>query len=179
LTSEIEADKCPQCNAPIKWEIGAIQQQCPYCGSTLTKSDATIIKTDDIVLESLSIDQLRNLESKVHATKDYKIKSNAHKLLMETLGSDYEYFIKNKFIIIQSNDPKKYFKLWINGHVEEFEKNEDKTETKLEDGQLYRSGYPAQDAVVTFIHYAKYNVSGLENLWGCGNIVLKGGDINS
>lgn len=174
--SNITKESCPSCGAPIQWPLGEPTYNCPFCNSQLTKNDTTIIAVDKdhFVLDSMTIDQLKTLQSKIETIQTYKVKFNAHKLLMDTLGDNYEAFIKNKQVQIQSNDKNKYFIIHINGYVEEYEMG-----IKKRDGQLYRSGYPAQDALVTFIHYAKSNVEGLENLWGCGNIVLKGGEVNN
>ena len=102
-----------------------------------------------------------------------EISKAAHRLLMEELGDQYEAFIRDGQVTITGQNGKDYV-IHINGYVESY-----KGRKKKRDGQLFRTGYPAQDALVTLIKFIKYDSAELERRWGCGNISLAGGEIKS
>lgn len=124
-------------------------------------------------LEGMDIEQLHQLEKKIHKRRSVQVKVNAHNLLVKELDDKYEEFIKTEKVEIMGSNGKR-FVIHINGFLEVF--NGDKLERT---GQLFRNGYPAQDAIVTFAKFARFDADKLEVLWGCGNISVKGGEIES
>ena len=169
---------CPSCGAPINWNDESQEMNCPYCKSVLTKDDIKLVQaklnSKIIDINTADIDQLHELEKTIGQAKSFQIRQRAHKLLIESLGDNYEEFISKKQITITGKNNKDYI-IHINGYVECYTKDG----TKTYDGQIYRNGYPASDALVTLIQYIRNDTDGLEKLWGCGNIKLQGGEIRT
>lgn len=189
MTQNLSSVNCPKCGAPLEYPNDAQEITCPFCGSVVTKDNITIVNASEkgkvIDIGVANIDQLHELEQKIGLAKKFQIKVAGQKLLMNTLGPQYEEFMIKKKIDIQGSNGKIYT-IHTNGYLEVFELSKEDNEkknikkgdkVKISDGQLFRQGYPASDAVVTFYTYAKFNADKLDNLWGCGNIKLTGGEL--
>src|SRR5437870_1661790 len=121
--------------------------------------DKTLAKLQGKVVdvEEATVDELNTLAKYIKQQRKIRIRRNAHNLLLKELGEeDYRKFIKEGEISIEGNNGMRYV-VHVNGYVEAFNGQEFE-----EDGQLIRNGYPAEDAIVTFIKYARLNAEGLE-----------------
>ena len=177
--SELKNITCPSCGAPLEYNPNIeTEVKCSFCGSYVSKDDDSLknlkVGKEIIDLSKADIDQLHKIEKLVKDTTSFKIKWNAHALLVKELGDKYEEFIKNKQVDIKGNDDNIY-RVYMNGMIQVFDK--DDNTRMLKEGQLYRNKYPAQDCLVTLIKYIKMNCDGLNNLWGCGNISVMGGEL--
>lgn len=174
--SETKSVNCSQCGAPLYFPQNIVEIKCPFCGSIETLKETSIVnaKLNGKVIDIgvANIDELHELEEKIGLAKKFQIKYASYKLLLETLGNNYDKFINEKQISIKGNNTNTYI-IHINGYLEVY----DKDNKKLRDGQLFRNGYPAADAIVTFIQYAKASSDKLDTLWGCSNIKLTGGQL--
>lgn len=177
MTEQARAITCPQCGATVNWVEGALETKCDFCGSVLTKDDIKLVaaklneKTIDV--QQADIDELHELEKHVGKALDFRVKYNAHRLLITELGDQYEGFIKDGLVKIAGTNGKTYV-VHIDGYIECL-----KDGKQEKDGQIFRDGYPAEDALVTMIRYIRTSSNDLDSAWGCGRMHLKGGNIKS
>lgn len=144
---------------------------CTLCDETLKIATMKEPAANKIDLATTDLKQLHSLSKRIDAMKKFQVRLTAHKLLMTELGEQYESFIAKRQVEVKGSNGNRFI-IHLNGRVQVYQ--EDK---EILSGQLYRNGYPAQDALVTFLKYAKHNADRLQQLWGCGNIKLQGGEI--
>lgn len=177
---ELKSITCPNCGAPLGYNPDIeTEVRCSFCGSYVSNDDTNLrqlkVGNEIIDLSTADIDKLHQIERLVKDASSFKIKYNAHALLIKELGDKYEDFIKNKQIDIMGSDGNTY-RVFANGMIQVFSKDKDKVES-FKEGQLYRGKYPAQDCLVTLLKYIRMNCDGLNNLWGCGNLSVMGGEL--